>query len=160
MTYFNDMWQLFSWVMSQVSAWCKSPDVPRVLMEQKRAITKGNKLDYFILSGFFFSSPIYYCWWCARKCWQRFIYLGSGYVIWTPGGVGKVLESIVPKGQLLERDLSRNSVDLLCCPWMLRETPLGCLGMVFPLEFAMGKPFFVWHEITYKSIHILCGVKF
>lgn len=23
-------------------------------MEQKRAITKGNKLDYFILSGFFF----------------------------------------------------------------------------------------------------------
>lgn len=54
MTYFSDMWQLFSWVMSQVSAWCKSPNVPRVLMEQKRAITKGNKLDYFILSGFFF----------------------------------------------------------------------------------------------------------
>lgn len=55
MTYFNDMWQLFSWVMSQVPAWCKSPDVPRVLMEQKRAITRGNKLDYFILSGLFFS---------------------------------------------------------------------------------------------------------
>jgi len=29
---FDDMCQLFLWVMSQVPAWCKSPAVPRVLV--------------------------------------------------------------------------------------------------------------------------------
>lgn len=139
--------------MSQVSAWCKSPDVPRVPMEQKRAITKGNKLDYFILSSPFFFSPIYYCWWCDRKCWHRFIYLGSGYVMWTLEGIWKVLESILPKRKPLEKDLSRNSIALLWCPWIPRETPVGCLGMVFLLELAVGKPFFVWSEISYKLAH-------
>lgn len=54
MTYFHDMWQLFLWVMSQVPAWCKSPNVPRVPMEQTRAIIKGNKLDFLIFSSLFF----------------------------------------------------------------------------------------------------------
>lgn len=165
MTYFNDMCQLFLWVMSQVSAWCKSPDIPRVPTEQKRAITKGNKLDYFILSSLFFFSPIYYCWWCDRKCGHRFIYLGSGYVMWTLEWVGKVLESILPKRQLLERILFRNSVALLWCPWIPGKHLWDVWGwfcywsLLWESHFLFGVKFHINWYILCTYIY-LCGAKF
>lgn len=96
-----------------------------------------------------------------------FVHLGSGYVTWTLEWVGKVLESMLRNGEPLEREVYPGAVLLSSgVPDYAREnlygnTSMGCFGMVFLLESDEGKPFFFfWCGIPYKSVCVLCCIKF
>lgn len=75
------------------------------------------------------------------------------------------MESMVPKGQLLERDFSRTVLLSSGVPEYTRKnlygnTSVSCSGMVFLLVFNEGKPFFAWYGIPYKLVCIHVCVKF
>lgn len=86
-------------------------------MEQKRAITKGSKLDYFILSSLFFFPPQFITDDDVAENADIDLYIWDQLMLselWK--GVGKVLESIVPKGQLWKTEFFRSSVIVLWSP--------------------------------------------